>query len=448
MKFIRLRIIFSIALLCLGIDRAGAIDSDLGRFSIAKQAQIRDFAETLTNKVPAIVWRFYDALRVDDWETATNLAYRINAASHRYSQVTNDDSMSPALGTQIWSPICESFGAYQQFHDWNNRWLHRFGDDIIKSIPPGSVYFGGTDPGRFVISALCESQVEGKPFFILTQNQLADYTYIEYLRATYGKKLDLPTLEDVQVTFTNYIADYKKRQKAGQLKPGESVTDINGQAQVSGQVSVMEINALLVKNIFDANPGRAFYVEESFPLDWMFPRLTPHGLIFQLNREPVGGLSEADVARDQALWKKLTDEMFGPWLDDQTSLKDICDYAQKYGLGKNLDGFKGDRAFAENAAARKTYSKLRSSQAGLYAWRADHAKDADERKRMYQAADLAFRQAYTLCPYSPEAIYRYINVLMNRQRMDDAVLIMKTSVELVPEDKQFRDVLHQLMQYH
>ena len=63
---------------------------------------------------------------------------------------------------------------------------------------------------------------------------------------------------------------------------------------------------------------------------------------------------------------------------------------------------------------------------------------------MYHAADLAFRQSYTLCPYSPEAVYRYINLLLARQRTDDAISIVKTSLLLEPENKQLQGVLEQL----
>ncbi len=209
---------------------------------------------------------------------------------------TDDDAITPALGTLIWPPISESYGAYEQFHEWNNRWLHRFGREIIKSIPPGSIYFGGTDPGRFVISVLCQSQVDGKPFFTLTQNQLADQTYLEYFRAMYGKKIHIPTAEDSQKAFEEYTQDVDRRRKLGQLKPGEDVRVVNGRVQVSGQVAVMQINALLVKKIFDDNPGHQFFIEESFPLDWMYPYLTPHGLIFQLHRETLAEISAKEVS--------------------------------------------------------------------------------------------------------------------------------------------------------
>ena len=434
-------------LLCLLSRESKAIDTDLGRFSSAKQQQIRALAETITNKVPALVWRFFDAVRVDDWETATNLAGRINAASHRYSATTNDETITSALATLIWPPISESYGAYEQFHDWNNRWLHRFGREIIGSIPAGSIYFGGTDAGRFVISALSESQVDGQPFFTLTQNQLADQTYLDYLRVMYGKKIHVPTVLDAQKAFEEYTTDLARRRKLGQLKPGEDVRMVNGRVEISGQVAVMQINALLVKKIFDDNPGREVFIEESYPLDWMYPYLTPHGLIFQLNRQPLAEISGKAVAADQAYWKKLTDEMLGGWLDEKTALKDVCDFADKYGLGKHLDDYKGDKSFAENADTRKCFSKLRTSIAGLYAWRAEHAQTADERSRMYLAADLAFRQGYAICPYSPEAIYRYVNLLLGRKRTDDAVLIAKTSLHLDPDNQQLKDLLSQLVEY-
>jgi tetratricopeptide (TPR) repeat protein len=55
--------------------------------------------------------------------------------------------------------------------------------------------------------------------------------------------------------------------------------------QVRGTGSVMAINALLTKVIFETNPDHSFYVEESFPLQWMYPYITPHGIIMKLEAE-------------------------------------------------------------------------------------------------------------------------------------------------------------------
>ncbi|HUC84697.1 MAG TPA: tetratricopeptide repeat protein [Candidatus Acidoferrales bacterium] len=425
-------------------EAADAMDANLGQFLYSKEQQIGNFSDTITNKIPGIVWRFYNAARLEDWDTASNLFIKINAASLRYNTATNDEAITPALATVIWQPLCESYGACDQFHEWNNRWLHRFGNEIINSIPPGSIYFGGTDPGRFVVSALCESQVAGKPFFTVTQNQLVDGTYLDYLRAMYGKKIKVPTVDDSQRAFQDYVADASRRQEKGQLKPGEDVRMVNGRVQVSGQVAVMEVNGLIAKDIFTENPSREFYVEQSFPLDWMYPYLTPHGPIFQLNNKPVSHLADVEVLRNQRYWERLTDEMLGHWLTEKTSLQEVCDFSYKYGLGRQLDGYPGDKDFAANDQARKSFSKLRSSLAGLYAWRAQNAGTEEERNRLNDAADFAYRQSYALYPCSLEAIYGYASSLVSRRRTEDAVLLVKTTLRLTPEDEQLRNLLSQL----
>ena len=68
----------------------------------------------------------------------------------------------------------EIHGALEAFAVGNEKYSKLFGDEVIHSIPAGSVYFGGTDHGRFIITAMQKSQVNGDPFFTLTQNALAD----------------------------------------------------------------------------------------------------------------------------------------------------------------------------------------------------------------------------------------------------------------------------------
>ncbi|MDB6121057.1 MAG: Regulatory protein BlaR1 [Pedosphaera sp.] len=424
------------------VGNASALDLDMARFVTAKRAQAKDLAGTQTNKVPPIVWSFFDAVRVDDWETATNLAARVDNIG-RYAGI-NADSLSPALQTAIWPVISETIGTYEQFHKWDNKLLHRFGSNIIASIPKGSVYFGGTDSGRFVISALSESHRDGRPFFTFTQNQLADGRYLEYLRTMYGRKLYIPSMEDSQKAFEGYVADAGERLKAGKLKPGEDVRTVEGRIQVNGQVAVMEINGLLIKIILEKNPNREFYIEESFPLDWMYPYLSPHDLILELHHKPLTGLDEETLQRDYNYWKQFTGELIGDWITDKTSVKEVCDFADKVYSREDRAGFKGNTAFAKNDQSQKCFSKLRSSIASLYVWRMQHANGEPEKYRMRKAADLAFRQALALCPYSPEAIYRYSNFLVELKRPDEAIQIAETCIRLDPDDSWVKEFARQL----
>jgi hypothetical protein len=206
----------------------------------------------------------------------------------------------------------------------------------------------------------------------------------------------------------------------------------------------MAINGLLAKTIFDRNPDREFYVEESFPLDWMYPHLTPNGLIMKINRQPLAGLADELVQRDHEYWSGYLRPLLGDWLNDDTSVAEVASFAEKVYLRHDLGGFSGDPQFVADTWAQKAFSKLRSSIAGIYSWRLKNAATPDEKKRMAQAADFAFRQAFALCPTSPEALFRYVNLLVSVNRTDDARLLAETSLKLDPKNARAQSLLEQL----
>ena len=76
------------------------------------------------------------------------------------------------------------------------------------------------------------------------------------------------------------------------------------------------------------------------------------------------------------------------------------------------------------------FSKLRSSLAGLYAWRTQHAISATEKERMARAAGFAFRQTWVLCPDSTEAVFRYVALLMEQKRVADALVVVETAAQM------------------
>ena len=449
------KLLFITGLVVVLTSTARALDRDMARFVAAKEAQAREFANAQTNKVPSLLWSFFDAVKVDDWKTATNLGARLLVMS-ALPYLPDPKSISPGPLTFVRPIISETLRVYRSFHEWDNKWLHRFGSEVISSIPKGSVFFYGHDPGGFLISASSESHRDGKPFFTITQNGLASGSYLDYLRRMYGGKLYIPTTEEFQRCYNEYLQDAQKRLKHDtefpkqpkQLKPGEDVRLVNENGeqcvQVSGQMAVIAVYGQIAKVIFEKNPQREFYVEESFPLDWMYPHLSPHGLIMHLNRTPLTFLRETDVQKDTDYWKKFVGELIGDWLGEKTSVKEICDFCDNVYLQKDLSSFKGDAGFAKNEETQKTFSKLRSSIAGVYVWRAQHARDEDEKDRMRKAADLAFRQAFALCPYSPALVFRYVQLLMDTKRTDEAILIAKTALRIDPTNESLKAFLQSL----
>jgi beta-lactamase regulating signal transducer with metallopeptidase domain len=436
--------------------------AQLETFSAAKQNQSQSFAAQDGEGASLEYERCLDAAAKGDVATVTNLYEFFKQHHGQYSRDTNGIVLPH---TPRWQPVLEVCLAYDHLANCEPKYTKLVVDGIIQSIPPGSIYFGGTDPGRGLPTAFEKSSIEGDPFFCLTQNALADGTYLDYLRAMYGGKIYTPTAQDSRQSFNDYLSDAKHRlqhdqefpHEPKQLKPGEDVRQVGNRVDVSGQVAVMSINGLLAKIIFDTNPDREFYIEESFPLDWMYPHLEPHGVIMKINREPLAELPEDVLARDRDYWHQVLAETVGNLLDDETSVSDLVASVERVYLRHDLRGFTGDPAFVDNHYAKAMISKLRTSIAGIYAWRlatncpAEYQPKTDAgRQLLVQQTDLAFRQGFVLCPYSPEAVFRYVDFLLQFHRIEDARLITQTALRFDPEKHsskdQFKDLLQRLQQ--
>ncbi|MGD1083338.1 MAG: M56 family metallopeptidase [Verrucomicrobiota bacterium] len=411
----------------------------LQTFSALKEKQSEQLAAAAGEKISPEFQGLFDAAIRGDGQYVTNRFeyYRQHHPQYEGPRDTRDAS----LRTSYWGPVLEICLAYNGVVSDEPEYVREFAEDIIQSIPAGSVYFGGTDPGRGLVTAFCPSQPQADPFFTLTQNALADPTYLDYLRRMYGGRIYVPTKEDTDKTMQNFVADVQKRLAENKLKEGEHVTNDDGRMDISGQVVVMEINAMLARIIFDRDPDREFYIEESFPLDWMYPNLEPHGLILKLNRAPLPELGAATVQRDQDYWQPRVQEMIGGWLRPETPLKTVLDFVEKTYGRKDLSGFAGNPRLVGDANSQQMFSKLRSTIAGVYAWRVGALKAVPtpgeylappgaERQRMSDTADLAFRQAFALCPHAPEAVYRYADFLVAQGRKEDAILLLETASRL------------------
>jgi tetratricopeptide (TPR) repeat protein len=443
----------------------------------------------------------------------------------------------------VYSGMSHWYKSEQRNH-WFGYW---FGHDMF--TPPFGIYpemtrdailFGGTDPGRFCPTYMifCESFIphncqpkedqkfDRRDVYIITQNALADGTYLEYIRAQYfrssqnelgldtpffrdfatyvlsipfgndssfvrgianaayvlldkpftkfgaavearrraegvypPKEIYTPTPEDSQHCFNDYYADVEHRvmhdqqfpEEPRQLRPGEDVRTVGDKLQVSGQVAVMMINGLLCKVIFDQNPTNDFFVEESFPLDWMYPYETPSGIIMKINRNPLPYLPDDVFKKDHEFWSRYSDRLIGNWITYDTSVKEIADFCDKVYLQNNFAGFKGDRKFIRDDDGQKAFSKLRSSIAGVYAWRLSpqcppeyRQKTPAEMQTLIRETDFAFKQSFAFCPYSPEAVYRYVNFLLQFNRIDDAITVAETCLKLDPYNDQVDNLVKQL----
>jgi len=98
----------------------------------------------------------------------------------------------PLKSAWLFHLIHDVYGAYEQDDMWHPDLLDQFAGDVLRGIPDGSIYFGGTSPGRFTITAWVASHRQGD-VFVLTQKALVDERYLEYLARIYPSGISLPS---------------------------------------------------------------------------------------------------------------------------------------------------------------------------------------------------------------------------------------------------------------
>jgi hypothetical protein len=268
------------------------------------------------------------------------------------------------------------------------------------------------------------------------------------------REIYTPSLDDQARAMQDYTADVGRRAQLNQLRPGEDVRIVENRIQVSGQVAVMGINALMAKVIFDKNPNHEFFVEESLPLEWMYPHLTPHGVIMKVNRQPLPSISEDILGRDHEFWKQYSHRLTGDIIDYDTSVEQIARWVEKTYVRYDFNGFSGDRKFIHDIDAQKSFSKLRSAIAGVYLWRFSpqcppeyRPKTTEEFQRLLKEANFACLQAFAFSPWSPEAVFHLANLLIQTNRFDDALLVTETCLKLDPFNEQVRGLANNLRNF-
>jgi tetratricopeptide (TPR) repeat protein len=266
------------------------VAAKLKKFGVKRLALVHRLAEHYKIEVLPDVERFFAALDAGDFDETERLFKSLQQ---------NLDSPGSDL-RKYWRAIVEADGAAEQAHLWPPQEFLDYGNGVLDSLKPGMAYIGGTDAGCFIVTMLNETS-EGEPHLTLTQNALADTGYTAYLTAIYGDSLNVPTDEEEQAAFNQYLDDATRRlqhdqqfpDEPKQLLPGEDVSIVDGRTTLSGQVAVMSINNLLTQVLLQKNPDLSFGLEESFPMSSTYPGAAPLGPIFALN---TGNTMTADQA--------------------------------------------------------------------------------------------------------------------------------------------------------
>lgn len=275
----------------------------------------------------------------------------------------------------------EQEAALQYLHrplpDWN----------YPPELEPNAVFFGGTDPGRFVPTYMVYSAKVRPDVKVLTQNALAQSSYMSTVAEQYGEELILPSTEDQSRAFLSYANELRMfdTRRFRQFRTGP------GTLAVSGFYEVMKINEYLSQQIVEENQDRfPFYLEESTPLKWMIHRQRPHGLLFKIGPEDVT-LTREEITQNREFWD---------WMEEW-----LLETYRPIDERKHL--------YHRELQVRKSYSKLRLAQAqNFYA------------RGLFEEAEYAVRQALRLYPAGPEIVQVASDMLMRLRKFEDAAMIL------------------------
>ena len=311
------------------------------------------------------------------------------------------------LGLAGWS-----FRQNLEFCSQREHWFGwMYGRDMLADLPKDAFVFGGTDPGRFVPTYMILSESFEKPkhkrdpnfdrrdLYIITQNALADAFYNQYIRNHYSSErpaprgwidrwlgrdkhypsafLVLPRQEDI-------MALYQAAIEAKQKNP--AAPDPNADPTV--------LNSMVGEWIWQRNKDqRPFFVEESFPMEWSYPNAVPHGLCYEIKRDPVPVLTPEQVAADMQYWRNY------------------------------IDRLKAMPEFAKDIDAQRSFSKLRNTGGNIYKWR-----------QMFVEAEQAYRQALELWPGNTETLNNFSDLLIRQGRSAELRDILAKAVKEDPNN--------------
>jgi tetratricopeptide (TPR) repeat protein len=324
----------------------------------------------------------------------------------------------PALFLSL-LPLWSNFDGCSQAGHWFG---YDYGADMMRPMDKNAVYFGGSDPGRFVptFMAFVESQqsdrwkadwsrhpeetakrgsaFDRRDVTVITQNALCDTYYAHYIRDQYdprfrpktwtpferwlGRDRAYPEIPVTCVSNDELMAcwaEYQNRPDVlARLQSG-------GPAIRPGSNDVFDINGVVAQKIFEQNKkDHTFYLEQSVPIQWMYPYLLPSGLILKLNREPLAALPATAIEEDRKFWDAYSKKLLS------------------------------DPKFRIDSDAILTFGKLAFWHADLYRWRHLDKEEEDW-----------LRISLALCPQLQDAVNSLAHLLMDQKRFDEAIAVVQ-----------------------
>ncbi|HMJ91133.1 MAG TPA: tetratricopeptide repeat protein [Candidatus Acidoferrum sp.] len=371
------------------------VAAKLKRFAQSRREIMRSMARQKNVAVPASVEQFFDAVETGDWAQIKAAFDAINGGD---SSAGHTSKRLPEVAA-LWASIIDTYGVAEQVHIWPAQKLLEMGNAVLSQLRPGMVYFGGTDDGRWV-PTLLNATSDGEQHIVITQNGLADATYLDYVQFLYGDRFSALSQEDSQRAFSDYVDDARKRlahdkefpDEPKQILSGEDVRETDGKISVGGITAVMDINERLLRRLMEKNPDLSFALQESSPMKGTYAEAVPLGPIMELGARDQSTFTRERAAESATYWSTVAEQ-----------------------LRANPEEANGETPL-------KSYSKLAMGQANLFAERGFH-----------EAAEQTYRTALNMMPSYADATTALADLLRRTGRRDEARMILDDFVRNYPD---------------
>jgi hypothetical protein len=368
------------------VSAAATVRQKLVRFTLGRLELARALAASNHMTLPPKVEAFFAAVEAGDWEGQGRLLDELKKSPP-------DDPEQADGWHLVMQAVKETSGVAEAVHTWPPERLLQYGEAVLGALKPGMVYVGGTDGGRF-IPTLMNDTSDGERHVVLTQNALADGSYLAYARFRYGEQMALLEPAESQQCFQDYLKDVQARAlhdqqfpaESAQLRLGEKVQVVqedfgSTRVSVSGQTAVMAINEKLLTTLMDKNPGLSFALEESFSLPSTYAGALPSGPLLELRAaNPDNPLTPARAVESLDYWRTVQQDLAVEPPDSEM---------------------------------RKQYAKMAVAQANLFA-----------REGFAAEAEQGYRLARELAPALPEAIHGLAGMLQASGRATEASQVL------------------------
>ncbi len=296
----------------------------LFQYARSRRELVQALAQRHGVEVPDDVKRFFDAVESGNWNEI-DARFKVLAG-------TEPNASASASGRQpglekLWSAIIDAYGAAEQIHLWPAQQLLDYGSAALGSLRPGMVYVGGSDNGRWIPEMLNDTS-DGERHVVVTQNGLADATYLDYISMRYGDRLNMLTEEDSRGAFQEYVADAQKRlrhdkefpDEPKQVRSGEDIQVKDGKVQVSGTVAVMAINESILQVLMRKNPDLSFAAQESFPMKGTYADAIPLGPLMELRADGQNAFTADRAAQSLDYWRTTAQQVLSDPLASGSSV--------------------------------------------------------------------------------------------------------------------------------